>query len=409
MRFFRCYLAIVLSMGGCVFAWTDARAQSQSTVGNQTQHVLLNNDQVLCGNVYRQGASVIVRRGNEAELTLRTAQVIAVADTLPELYQARIEAQRRRSSATLGERISDVRWCIDNGMPAHATEALMSVYAVAPNHPVAIQLEGRLRRLLEQPSPSETSMVAPAGFHSDPGSKHAVQNMGYAEAEAMSVVAPLDATPLVHASSAPAALHEFTSKIQPILLSRCSQCHHQQSGVTTNWNLDLPPGGAMRMTQRGSLANLNATRPLCNPAHPQQSKLYLHAITAHGGKPTAKPPIAEHEANLARTLANWIASLELESQQSEGVPAASHVAPASFATRVEPNFPPLNPINPADVATSLASPAPTPAMAGQQSDQGAVHDSANQVRPLRLPTVDNPNDVEQFNRETRLRRRLGLH
>lgn len=389
----------------CASAPSSVSAQSPSLHDSGEQYVLLDNEHVLCGTVFRQGNSVIVRRGREAELTLRASQVIAVEDDLPTLYQARIESQRRRSTTTLAQRIGDVRWCIDNAMPAHATEALMKVYAVAPNHPVAVQLERRLRRLLEAPTSPSSSAVATAQYSGDPTGADAIQIASHTESEPMPPM-PSSGT-LVHAAAAPAALHAFTSRVQPILLARCSHCHHEQSGMTSDWNLVLPPGGAMRVTQRGSLANLGATRPFCDPDDPDQSPLFLKAISAHGGTSPARAPLAEHETALADTLKQWIATLSTQSLSSTpSAPTAMAVRPATFLSNGDDDPPPLNPIRPTDVELSLAHPNANVADPEAPVEQAARQTIVNQDRPWRLPQIDNPNDVEQFNRETRLRRRL---
>lgn len=416
MRTYRCLFGIVLGMTLSAGAWTSVTAQSPSTpsaVNSSEQFVLLDNDHVLSGTVFRQGNSVVVRRGPEAELTLRASQVVAVQNDLPALYQARIESQRRHSTTTLAQRISDVRWCIDNAMPAHATEALMKVYAVAPNHPIAIQLERRLRRLLEQSTsnPIATAPIATAQYSGDLGSGQTIQNASHTEQEPASMPFTPNPETLVHASSAPAALHAFTAKIQPVLLARCSKCHHEQSGMTTNWNLVLPPGGSMRVTQPGSLANLNATLAFCNSNDPEQSQLLQKALTPHGGTSATKGYLAAHETALVYTLKQWIASLNADSQQTNPpalAPASSAVAPATFTTNIEANFPPLNPINPAEVAASLASPRLPTAATEPPIHETHPQTVAHQERPSRLPKIENPNDIENFNRETRLRRRLGL-
>lgn len=415
MPSYRCFLGIVLSIGFCVLAPTDVIAQTTSPANNPShgQFILLDNDQVLVGTAFRQGKSVIVRRGNEAQLTLRANRVVAVADDLPQLYEARIESQRRRSSPSVAQRIGDVRWCIDNNLPAHATEALMGVYAVAPDHPVAVQLQGRLRRLLERSTPpaaATADAVATAQFRGEPDGEGAVQNVSHREPETAQTPSHLDSETLVHASSAPAALHEFTARVQPILLARCSQCHHPQSDPPTNWNLVLPTGGALRVTQRATLANLSATKPFCDPNDPEQSPLIQKAIQAHGGSQTGKPPIAEHEAALTATLIHWITTLSAPSKRpSESGGTAHDVQPAGFMTSEQPTFPPLSPISPADVASSLAEPTGIPVAPEPAADPTPEVDPGKRRHPSRLPTISNPNDVDQFNRETRLRRRLGLH
>lgn len=415
MRTLHCLFGLALCVTLLAGAGNGLTAQppssAPSALTTSLQFVLLDNDHVLSGNVFRQGNFVVVRRGHEAELTLRASQVVAVRNDLPALYQARIESQRRHSTTTLAQRISDVRWCIDNALPAHATEALMKVYAVAPNHPVAVQLERRLRSLLEPPTPSASDAIATAQYSDALVSGLAIANASHTDPGAAPISLAQSSETLVHASSAPAALHAFTAKIQPILLARCSQCHHEQSAMKTDWNLVLPPGGALRVTQPGSLANLTATLPFCNPDDPEQSKLILKAMTAHGGLATVKAPIAKHETALANTLKQWVLSLNADSRRS--TPPASPatvntVAPATYMTNVDSSFPALNPIDPADIVSSLASPPLTAVEIDAPIDQAAPQTLTHPERPSRLPTIDNTNDVDQFNRETQLRRRLGL-
>ncbi|WP_186774673.1 hypothetical protein [Allorhodopirellula solitaria] len=430
----RCCLGIALCMGFCFWGWNRVSAQPASPSGPQTQYVLLDNAHVLTGTVFRQGQSVILRRGNEAELTLRSSQVIAVADDMPSLYQARIRSQHRRSPATVSQRIDDVRWCIDNDMPAHATEALMSVYAVVPDHPIAIQLENRLRRLLEQsPESTQTPVhsVATAGMESPADRGIELQSVSHTELatgdlptgnlETSHVSSASYTEPRIHASSVPVALHPFTAKVQPILMARCSQCHHAQSGVETSWHLVLPPGGAVRVTQPGSLANFHATVPLCEPDAPMQSRLIQMATTAHGGAAPGKPPIAEYEGSLVETLSQWIATVDDRSQEASEATTPALEETSDFSTKAGSPLPTLNPIHPAHVASSLASPKSnyfstevqeahrtevSDSVQAPKATEPAADDGSRPRRPARLPTVANPNDVQHFNRETRLRRLL---
>ncbi len=407
----RAVLAIALCWGVSAASLADTAGQAAPTVKSSGQYALLDNDQVLKGTIFRRGTSVIVRRGNEAELTLRSNQVIAVENSLPQLFQARIQAQHRRSAPTLSQRISDARWCIDNALPAHATEALMKVYAVAPNHPSAIQLERRLRSLLEESASPSTSVkhIATAQFNDDSDSSDSIQVAGHAESIESTDARVFESETSVHSSVAPASVYEFTAKVQPILMARCAECHHEKSGAATSWNLALPPAGSTRMTQPGTLANLDATLPFCDSSDPEQSKLVQKAITAHGSMSPTRPSITRHETALATALTRWIATLRTQGQppvQSDSM--RETVEPASFDTSEEANFPPLNPINPADVASHLSSPQPGSPAPDSSTPQSADPVTIEQQRPTRLPRIDNPNDVEQFNRQTRLRRRLGL-
>ncbi len=390
---------VVAMIGTAIGLWSDTPAFSQTRLSHErrggVQYVLLDTDRVLSGTVLVQGESVIIRRGNDAEVVLRAEQVAAVADDLPQLYEARTKSAGRRPTSSVDTRLSDARWCIDQGLAAHATEALMNVYAVAPSHPVAMQLESRLRRLIES---SSVVRVGDQGQWSEHESENNSAASDIIQPVSHSVAKFADESELnsgINATTAPASLHAFTARVQPILISRCGQCHHEQSSQTTNWNLVLPPGGAVRVTQRGSVANLRATIPFCDSADPQNSELMKRALTNHSGLDTEKPPIAVHERSLAYTLAAWMALL--------GPTPDSSLDADPLEIQWNDPSEPLNPIEPTDVASSLVSPPRANILPRNTERQ-----PANSDQPTRLPMVENPDSVEHFNRETLLRRKFGL-
>lgn len=402
---------------------------------NKTQYVLLNNDRVLSGTVWMRGSSVIVRRGHEAELTLRANQVLAVEDDLISLYHARVRSQRRRTLPSINVLISDLRWCIDQRIPDQATRLLMQIYSASPNHPVALQLESRLRRLAELDSLDEDSAVAVMNLDVESSSVNEIQPASHSvERPALDSMQHRTELP-INPTTAPASLHRFTARVQPILISRCARCHHDDAPVATNWNLVLPPSGALRVTQRGSIANLESTLPHCDPNRPSSSALITMATQCHGeevetgtlSRAKQQPPIAEHETALVRTLVEWIDSLSAQtirdSMQSQVASSDETEMLNDGEMKREGR---LSPIQPSEVAASLSSPpvpdGSPPASGGspiedpstwspiRESQASAAYDeqTRNSARPVRLPVVENPDDVRHFNRETRLLRQLGL-
>lgn len=441
----RCCAIALMHVCGQVFVCGIAAqrlpAQSSSTESARadTQYVLLNNDRVISGNVVLRGESVIVRRGGESELTLRVDRVLAVAPDLPALFAARARTQRRPSVPSIQHLLADTRWCIDQGLAAQAAELLMRVYAISPQHPVALQLESRLRRTatayreLTESSAAEPLATDPTAVKNILPVSHSVEE---GSLESIGGELPVSVT----AASAPASLHWFTAKVQPILISRCAKCHHEQADVPTNWNLALPPGGSLRVTQRGSIANLEATLRLCNPSRPEASELIARAMQDHsraGAKATRSdadsPPIREHEMALLRTMVDWISGLP-----DQSLPALQSHGSREDGDDFRPETSgPLSPIAATDAALSLhRPPAMLPPLSqpstsselitsdplaftadvsfGGQPDERRSHfraapqGTASRTQPTRLPIVENPNDVHHFNRETQLRRQLGL-
>ncbi|EMI43019.1 hypothetical protein RRSWK_04513 [Rhodopirellula sp. SWK7] len=432
-------LCVLMSWPGNQSTLADAPLAGSPLTGvpsNKTQYVLLNNDRVLSGTVWMRGSSVIVRRGHEAELTLRANQVLAVEDDLIRLYQARVRSQRRRTLPSINVLISDLRWCIDQGIPDQATQLLMQIYSASPNHPVALQLESRLRRLAELDSSDEDSSAAVMNLDAESSSVHEIQPASHSvERPALDSMHHRTELP-INPTTAPASLHRFTARVQPILISRCARCHHDSAPVATNWNLVLPPSGALRVTQRGSIANLEATLPHCDPNRPSASALITMAMQCHGeevetgtlSRAKQQPPIAEHETALVRTLVEWIDSLSAQtvrdSLQSQLASSDDETEMLNDGEMTRERR--LSPIQPSEVAASLSSP---PALDGsppasgrspiedpstwspiRESQASAAYDeqTRNSARPVRLPVVENPDNVRHFNRETRLLRQLGL-
>lgn len=425
-------VAGVLLMGSPTLAQAPPR---EDTAGG-TEHVLLTNDHVITGTVLMRGDAVIVRRGNDSEITLRPEQVRAVAADMPALFAARARTQRRRSPPSIGHRLSDARWCIDQEMATQARELLKQVDAIAPGHPVARHLESRLRRQeareVSATEPANTDAATPKGATASEDIRPVSHSRTVSPADRRlpaddSPPADRESSTPINATTAPESLHGFTAKVQPILISRCAKCHHEQAAVPTKWNLVLPPGGSSRVTQPGSIANLNATLRLCNPSKPRSSELIERAIQKHAGRDTddenrnvnAQAPIREHERVLLRTMLDWIASLSTppasnrsrSNQPSARFPSQSEGTAADLTTAEDSAKESLSPIEPSDVASSLQRPPTAPPLEGSSDRTVSPQTTAESIspgKPTRLPLIENANGVHHFNRETRLRRQLGL-
>lgn len=358
------------------------------------QYVLLRNDHVLRGMVTSEGNSITVRRDADAQLTIRTDQVLAIRESLPSLFAVRQSMKRRGSRLNTADLLEDARWCVDQDMPGQATELLLEVYRAAPNHPVALQLEKRLRQSLAQADQetrvSQSSFTVPDAVRDDVALKNKKLH-----------------SRVVTATAAPEDLRWFTSRVQPILISRCGQCHHSQA--STDWKLVLPTSGT-RVPQKGTMANLQATLRYCNTGSADSSELFDMATTFHDTRLDTRlnearvrnePPIALHEVRLKNTIASWInqlAAVELDVEQDvefneEPSGSLAQVAPSRVAAELSP--PPVPRTGP-------------PSQWGEPSSLDTNSPSAKPLVPIRLPIVENPNDVRHYNREIEIRRKFGL-
>ncbi len=409
----------------------------QPTVGGasavSTRFVLLRNDHVLSGHVITRGSLVTVRKDRDAEITVRADQVVAVRDDLSSLFVARQAFKRRGSRFRLNELLDDAGWCVDQGMPGKATELLMAIYQVVPNHPIAIQLESRLRRKMSGGDGSvETTSETPVSHASFQAEQPTSQ-------EGLS-----PSLSLAETRQSTRELHAFASRIQAILLSRCGHCHRESTD--RQWTLVLPQTGN-RVPRRGTIANFERTLAYCEPGDPDASELLRFAAMDHGresgGQGNAsvgkhQPPIADHEQHLFRTLRDWVSYLPASSVEpmsvdgeepftvgvdniSEPAFSESHIsAPESGMDNAQVGAMVTEGMDrgkliaaaPADVQAALA---PPPVPVGSpvtspiaSSTEPVVKRASPSNLPQRLPVVENPNDVRYFNRQTELQRQLGL-
>lgn len=352
------------------------------------RYVLLRNDHVLHGQVTTQGSSVVIRRGSGSELTLRTDQVFAIRDDLQSLFDVRQSMKRRRWQPSVSELLDDARWCVDQEMPDQATMLLLQIYQFVPDHPVARQLEERLRRSIQtSDSADSTSGVRRASFDRQLAPQRSPSNRPGRNGSSPN-------EPNLNLTTAPQELHSFTSRIQPILISRCGQCHHDCS--SQSWQLKMPHAGS-RVGQSGTVHNLETTLRYCRSGDPETSELLQMATTAHG-ETSENPPIAEHESHLIATMSDWISRLSSKEQSVETILAENpRKRDPPFAAAVDALLQPeLIRAEPAEVEAFLTPPPQT----------GMIRTDPHQ--PVRLPVVVDPDDVRHFNRETEIRRLFGF-
>lgn len=385
--------------GATVGAADRDRYDTSSTT---PQYVLLRNDHVLRGEVNVRGSLIAIRRGPNSELTLRSDQVFAIRDDLNSLFSVRQSMKRRRSQPSISELLDDARWCVDQQMPDQATSLLLQVYRVSPNHPVALQLEARLRRSAMSSFDQDSSVnVAKASFTSaqdlDEGRETGTELAETILSESVDV-------PNLNRTNAPKELQSFTTRVQPILMSRCGQCHGESS--SREWKLVVPHGGT-RVSQSGTLANLKSSLAFCQAGRPESSELFRMATTPHGESVNPVPtfsssktsPIAEHESRLIGTLQHWIQSLPDDPFVDHSSQPVSESMDSSVSVESPQPSSELTQAEPAEVMASLEPPPMAPSIPSIPADTD---------RPIRLPSVSDPDNVRHFNRETEIRRLFGF-
>jgi hypothetical protein len=200
----------------------------------------------------------------------------------------------------------------------------------------------------------------------------------------------LDSLPLLEVSGDCLAL--FTTKVQPILMNTCANCH--SSGRGGRFVLTRSTDAAGR---RATQINLSAVlREVCFEK-PASSPLLFKACSAHGG--SQQPPLGTNQATPFETLKNWVELVAHKNSHlgDHGVQftAAQNLtghlaneakgAPSTGATVEVQGSPEFRSIPfSADAASPAATSAPVPLTTTQQSR-------------MPLVTGNNPYDPTVFN------------
>jgi hypothetical protein len=216
--------------------------------------LVLRNGNVLAGRITPLGESYVIVLASGAESRVPRAEVDFDCRTLDEAYLIKRDAQE----------VDDVKvhlqlanWCLTHELLSRASDQLLVLQLLEPNHPQLAVIQDRLTsraEILANPAPA---LLKPA-----------------ANARALPAVPSQPEIP-------PLLMQQFTTTIQPILFSRCANfaCH---GGGSSPYHLVRPSLGqaaTSNLTQR----NLHATLMFIDRERPDSSRLLTMAQQPHGG------------------------------------------------------------------------------------------------------------------------------
>jgi hypothetical protein len=323
--------------------------------------VLLHNGNVLFGEATQSGDQVLVRRGPDHEVRLNRSDVACWAGSLHDLYRYRVD-HRRGDIAGL---IEDAKWCLRYDLPNLARREVAQVLLLDPEHAEANRLDDYLTRL-------------PIASRGQNAAERAETIRGVRHTTETTLAALGDSRQLI--------LQTFAAQIQPLLLNRCGNCHTQRS--ERPWKLTKPSPGA-RASARMTRENLAATLAQTDPLAPQQSPLWIQAITAHGG---VEAGLDDRHATGRKALGDWLLLLGTTTESPDGaertMPAGAAVAPHD-----EPRTFVAEQVSAADPSAATGWPQDAAAASAARAPSPRVIDG-----PARLPAVDDPFDPDLFNR-----------
>lgn len=267
-------------IGACLLADMPTRPQATALGGA----ILLDNDELIEGAIYREGDRVIVRRG-ASETAIPAKRVVEiVADR-----KAAVQAMRVRSNPRdPDERYRLIRWCMANGLRAEALEEAEAFLRIRPDDSNLKGLVDGLRDL----GPAQTNN--PTLPKKNPGKVIEVDPQDYN----------------------PESFGMFASKVQPILMNLCIGCHANDKGGT--YHLLRGEIG----DRKTAIHNLTATLKFVNRRNLAESPFLLRSITAHGG--AVRPPLRDREHPAYSNLETWVLSA-VDPEENEPLPVEANV------------------------------------------------------------------------------------
>jgi hypothetical protein len=286
--------ALVAGVGYCLHAQDAADKPATGKV------LLLRNGHVMEGDIEKVGTQMHVRRG--------ASEVWIAADLsarlCPDWDDAYLFMQTLIKADSAGDHVKLARWCNMHQMNDKALAQAKIALELQPEHPGARQIVTLLERTMRAPAVKSAPVSAAVP----------------ASVPVKSAEAPFFVDVTAETSIA------FTTKVQPILMNTCANCHANGSGG--KFVLErVSEGGQKVATQR----NLAAVLSFIDMDRPSISPLLVKAVSPHGA---TTPPIKDRSAKPFVALKDWLDLTIAKNPQLKDYHAAKKGAPAK--TNQEP-------------------------------------------------------------------------
>jgi hypothetical protein len=240
--------------------------------------LVLDNDQLIEGDIRCDSEGYTVRRGN-GETTIPAGRVVAVVADRRSAFSI---VRRRSNTHDFDERIRLVRWCMENDLRNEALAEVKDLLRQRPSDPALLALSDGLSMpptTLQPNNPiSESSdkviEIAPPNFNNE-------------------------------------SFSSFVSRIQPILMNACASCHAAGKGGTFELVRVIDGGN-----RKAALTNLNAVLKFVDRTNPLASPLLAKSVIAHGT--ASLPPLRDRQSPAFLNLQAWVNTVAVE--ESKKVP-----------------------------------------------------------------------------------------
>lgn len=310
-------LLLALVTGGPVVATVlAADPTSPPTTG---RILVLANERTLEGNIQRQGDQYRIKR-SIGETWLSGDQVLCLCQTYEEAYAY---LRKQANLADPDERKRLAQWCLINGLRQQALAEINAAVELRPGD----QQAQRLLRNLQRSGHGSSSTPPSIEFDRDAPTLPQGVNLS---AE---------------------AVNTFVTKVQPIVMNACVNCHTGGKGGT--FQLQRVPEGSAS-NRRTVQQNLTTIAAYLNPQQPHASEFLVKAVSAHGQ--ASQAPLKGKQTPAFRTLEEWVLRTVATNPQLQSTPAA----PVTVAAESQPQ--PKN--------APEALPVPTSGFASERKEVG---------------------------------------
>lgn len=284
----------------CVQAWILVAflACTGSGLGQefgQGAVLLKETDRVLMGRVLQRAGFYEIELATNSRVSIPTDKVTHVAGSLLELYQFKRSSM---SQTSIGDHFQLTRWCLSNGLLPQAAEHYAFVAQRNPNHPRVKQLGVELEeQLLRDEDFRQYLGLAPLSPAKSETKSSLIGANNATTSTAVVTAGAFEGGSTQH----PEIAQRFTQRVEPILLSRCSQaaCHGVRG--TSALRLLEPYG---RTHARTTSDNLSSVLKQINATTTELSPLLQYATRAHGTQPAPAIPLTD--TRLVHELQDWI-------------------------------------------------------------------------------------------------------
>jgi hypothetical protein len=233
--------------------------------------LVLENERVLEGDVERVGDQFRVHRA-VGETWVPGEKVVRLCQNMEEAYQF---LRGRANLEDADERLRLATWCRQNGLREQALSEVKAAAELRPQHAPTRRL---LASLQQTTPPVQPTHRPPSQGNTEPAN-----------------------LPSIDVSSD--AVNLFSTKVQPILMNACANCHASGRGGAFKLTRAYDGGPNSKNTQ----LNLVAVLAELDPERPQVSKFLTKAVSAHGnGRELTNAPLRGRDTPAFHTLEGWV-------------------------------------------------------------------------------------------------------